>query len=108
MKPRDFEDRVDSRTRLMLRHTWLVTIAGILALAGVVAAAFYYSSQPTTLKIAVGAPNSENVRVVQTIAQQLARDRASVGLRMLVQDGPVETSETRDRGAAHRPGRRCE
>jgi len=84
----------------MLRHTWLVTIAGILALAGVVAAAFYYSSQPTTLKIAVGPPNSEDVRVVQTIAQQLARDRASIRLRMLVKDGPVESSKAVDSGDA--------
>ena len=38
MNPRDIEERVESRTRLMLRHTWLVTTAGILALAGVVAA----------------------------------------------------------------------
>jgi len=84
----------------MLRHTWLVTIAGILALAGVVAAAFYYSSQPTTLKIAVGPPNSEDVRVVQTIAQQLARDRASIRLRILVKDGPVESSKAVDSGDA--------
>src|SRR5262245_48180480 len=100
MKPRDFEDRVESRTRLMLRHTWLVTIAGILALAGLVAAAFYYSSQPTTLKIAVGPPNSEDVRVVQTIAQQLARERASIRLRILVKDGPIESSKAVDSGEA--------
>src|SRR5262245_6609490 len=100
MKPRDFEDRVESRTRLMLRHTWLVTIAGVLALAGLVAAAFYYSSQPTTLKIAVGPPNSEDVRVVQTIAQQLARERASIRLRILVKDGPIESSKAVDSGDA--------
>src|SRR5262245_7522512 len=100
MKPRDFEDRVESRTRLMLRHTWLVTIAGVLALAGLVAAAFYYWSQPTTLKSAVGPPNSEDVRVVQTIAQQLARERASIRLRILVKDGPIESSKAVDSGDA--------
>ena len=71
----------------MLRHTWLVTIAGILALVGLVTAAFYYASQPTTLKVAVGPPNSEDVRVIQTIAQHLGRERGSVRLRILVKDG---------------------
>jgi len=100
MNPRDFEERVESRTRLMLRHTWLVTIAGVLALAGVVAAAFYYLSQPTTLKIAVGPPNSDDVRVIQAVAQHVARERAPVRLRLLVKDGPVESSRAIDSGEA--------
>lgn len=92
------EDRADSRMRTMLRHTWLVGIAGSLALAGLVALAFHFATRPTILKISVGPPNSEDVRVIQSIAQLLARDRAPVRLRPIVKDGVVEAAAALDGG----------
>src|SRR6266545_2123588 len=97
MDLQSIEDRADSRMRTMLRHTWLVAIAGSLALAGLVALAFYFGTRPTILRIAVGPPNSEDVRVIQSIAQQLARERAPVRLRLLVKDGVVESAAALDR-----------
>ncbi len=77
-----------------MRHTWLIGIAMLLACAGVVGIVYYFVSQPVQLKIAVGPPNSEDVRVVQAIAQQLARDH-KVRLRVIVKNGG-----TRDTRAA--------
>jgi len=80
----------------MLRHTWLVMIAGILALVGFGAAAFYSLSRPTTLRVAVGPPNSEDVRVIQTLAQYFARERASIRLRLIVKDVSAESGRALD------------
>src|SRR5215471_7804582 len=92
------EHRVESRIRLMLRHTWLVAIAGALTLLGLAAGAIYFESQPTTLKVAVGPPNSEDVHVIQAVAQQLARDRAPIRLRPIIKDGPPQSAAAIDAG----------
>jgi TRAP-type uncharacterized transport system substrate-binding protein len=75
------------RFRAMMRHTWLLGTAIVLLLGGIGSLAYYFASQPVFLKIAVGPPNSEDVQVVQAMAQQLARDRASVRLRPVIKDG---------------------
>jgi TRAP transporter TAXI family solute receptor len=98
MDTQSFETRADGRMRAMLRHTWLVGIGGALALAGLIALAFYFTTQPTILKIAVAPPNSEDVRVIQAIAQLLARDRASIRLRTVVKDNVVDSAAALDRG----------
>ena len=74
------------RLRLMMRHTWLIALAIVLACAGIVGVVYYFLSLPAHLKIAVGPTNSEDVRVVQAIAQQLARDGAKVRLRVIVKE----------------------
>jgi TRAP-type uncharacterized transport system substrate-binding protein len=93
-------DRVEGRMRRMLRHTWLVLTAATLAVIGLSAVAFHFYSRPTTLTAAVGPPNSDDVRVIQAFAQYFARERASVRLRVVVMDGPVEASAAIDRGDA--------
>jgi TRAP-type uncharacterized transport system substrate-binding protein len=77
----------------MMRHTWLLGIAIVLLSAGIGSLAFYFASQPVHLKIAVGPPNSEDVQVVQAMAQQLARDRASVRLRPVIKDGGARAAK---------------
>ena len=54
----------------MLRHTWLMIIAAALLCGGAGTVAYLLLNQPTELTIAVGPPNSEDVRVVQSIAAQ--------------------------------------
>ena len=89
------------RFKMMMRHTWLIATAGVLLCAGLGAVAFYFATLPTTLRIAVGPPNSEDLRVVQAITQQLARDRSSVRLRPIVKDGGTrETALAIDTGQA--------
>src|SRR5215210_1267233 len=89
------------RIRLMFRHTWLVLIAVSLLTAGLGAVGFYISNLPTQLKIAVGPPNSEDVRVVQAIAQQFGRENLGLRLRPLIKEGGTrETGMAIDTGEA--------
>jgi TRAP-type uncharacterized transport system substrate-binding protein len=69
------------RLRMMLRQTWLITLGVLLLFGSIIGAALYFEQQPTTLRIAVGPPGSEDVKLVQAIAQQLTRDRAAIRLR---------------------------
>lgn len=91
--------RWTDRIKLMVRHTWLVVIAVVLLSAGLGAVGFYIYTLPTQLKIAVGPPNSEDVRVVQAIAQQLGRENSGVRLRPLIKEGGTrETGNAIDIG----------
>jgi TRAP transporter TAXI family solute receptor len=94
------DKRVEGRMRRMLRHTWLVVIAAVLASIGLGALAFHYANRPTTLIAAVGPPNSDDVRIIQAYAQHLARERATVRLRLAVKDSAVEAAAAIDRGEA--------
>ena len=89
------------RFKLMMRHTWLIIIAGALLCAGAAALAFYFISQPVTLTIAVGPPSSEDARVVQAMSAHLARDRSSVRLRPIIKEGGTRDTVTAiDKGEA--------
>ncbi len=80
------------RIGLMLQNTVLIsTSAGLLAL-GLIGVVFFMTTQPTTLSIAVGPPGSNDVRVVQALAQYLAREKAPVRLKPLVHAGPIESA----------------
>ena len=84
------------RAQIMLRHTWLLTIAACLLMAGVLAVSFYYASRPTTLNIAVSSSNGEDVKLVQAIALQFTRDRANIRLRPVIEVGPAESAAAID------------
>jgi TRAP transporter TAXI family solute receptor len=66
-------------------------LAAGLLLFGVAAAALYYVLQPTTLRIAVGPPGSDDQKLIQAMAQAFARDRSSVRLSPMTADGAVES-----------------
>ena len=88
------------RLRMLLRHVWLLMIASVLAISGTAAVAYYVASQPTRLKIAVGPPDSEDVRAVEAIANQLKRERSNFRLHMIVRAGPVDAAKAIDSGEA--------
>ena len=95
----------DLRVHREMKPTWrrklfLLTAAIILLIGGVGAASLYFTYEPTTLTVAVGPPGSENVRVMQTFAQQLARERASVRLRVVVEAGPAQSAGAISSGTA--------
>src|SRR5258706_7513399 len=75
------------RLRIMLRHTWLMIVAVALLCGGAGTVVYLLLNQPTELTIAVGPPNSEDVRVVQSIATQLSREQANVRLQIKIIDG---------------------
>jgi TRAP-type uncharacterized transport system substrate-binding protein len=88
------------RVRIMIRNTRLLVIAALLLCAGIAGVAYYFSSQPQTLRFAVGPPGSEDTKVVQAIAAQMARDRANIRLRVNVLEGPAAAAAAIDDGKA--------
>jgi TRAP transporter TAXI family solute receptor len=95
----------DLRVHREMKPTWrrklfLLTAAIILLVGGVGAATLYFTYEPTTFTVAVGPPGGENVRVMQTLAQQLARERASVRLRVVVEAGPAQSAAAISSGTA--------
>jgi TRAP-type uncharacterized transport system substrate-binding protein len=89
------------RVRIMLRHTWLLIVAAALLCGGAGTVVYLLLNQPTELTIAVGPPNSEDVRVVQSIATQLSREQANVRLQIKIVDGgPPDAAAAIDNGQA--------
>lgn len=89
------------RFKIMMRHTWFIIIVTCLLLGGVGTLSYLLMNQPTELTIAVGPPNSEDTRVVQSIAAQLARDQAHVRLQVKIVDGgPTDAAAAIDNGQA--------
>jgi TRAP transporter TAXI family solute receptor len=82
----------------MARRAVLVTLAGVLAIVGVLVGAYYYAERPVTLKIAVGPPNSDDVKVVQTLSQAFSQHRSYVRLRPVQTDTAVASAEALAQG----------
>lgn len=61
----------------------LVTLAGLLAVVGVVAGAYYFAMRPVTLRVAVGPSSSDDAKVIQSLTQAFAREHDYVRLRPL-------------------------
>jgi hypothetical protein len=57
----------------------LVVVAAVLATVAAVGGATYWMNRPVHLRIAVGPPYSDDVKVVQSIAQIFSRDRSISG-----------------------------
>lgn len=72
----------------------LIVIAAVLAVIAAVGGTTYYLNRPVTLRIAVGPPNSDDVRVVQSIAQMFSNARKYVRLRPIVTDGTTAAAES--------------
>lgn len=68
-------------------------LAAALAIVLVVVGAIYIAMRPVTLKIAVGPPNSEDVKVVQALAHAFARDRGGyIRLKTVVTENAVASA----------------
>lgn len=61
----------------------MIMLAGALALIGIVSGAYYFAMRPVTLKIAVGPPSSEDVKVIQALTQGFTRQHNAVRLRLV-------------------------
>ncbi|MBI3701486.1 MAG: ABC transporter substrate-binding protein [Afipia sp.] len=70
----------------------LIAIAAVLGLIAVVGGTTYYVMRPVTLRIAVGPPNSDDVKVVQSISQMFAANRKYIKLRPIVTDGTTASA----------------
>jgi TRAP-type uncharacterized transport system substrate-binding protein len=78
------------RRRKRKDYSLLVLAAGIF-LFGAAAATLYYVLRPVTLRIAVGPPGSDDQKLIQALAQILARDGLSVRLAPITTDGATES-----------------
>ena len=82
------------------RKAMLVTLAGILALFGALAGAYYFAMRPVTLRIAVGPANSDDLKVVQALTQAFTQNHSYVRLRPMQTDGALASAQALAEGKA--------
>ena len=85
--------------------TVLSLVAAAIAVVTAIGAAVYYYNRPVTVRIAVGPVNSDDFRVVQSIArvfdpQAAGRDRSSIRLRIVPTEGSVQSAVAMEAGQA--------
>src|SRR5437763_10186130 len=85
------EDPGISRRRRKRRSYSLLILAAGIFLFGVAAGTLYLLLRPTTLRIAVGPPGSDDQKLVQTLAQIFARDGSPIRLSPITTDGATES-----------------
>src|SRR5262245_2479431 len=90
MSEADDNSRVARRRRRRKGYALLVLAAGIF-LFGVAAGTLYLFLRPTTLRIAVGPPNSDDQKLIQMLAQIFARERSAIRLTPITTEGSVES-----------------
>jgi len=86
--------------RSVKRQTTFVIMAGILAIVGAVAGAYYFAMRPVTLRIAVGPANSDDLKVVQALTQAFGQSRGYVRLRPIQTDGAAASAQSLADGKA--------
>jgi TRAP transporter TAXI family solute receptor len=87
-------------SRSTVRKTVLITIAGVLAIIGTLAGGYYFAMRPVTLKVAVGPPNSDDVKVVQTLTQAFVQNHGLVRLRPIQTEGATASASALAEGKA--------
>ncbi len=78
----------------------LVTLAGLLAVVGVVAGAYYFAMRPVTLRVAVGPSSSDDAKVIQALTQAFAREHDFVRLRPLPTESAAASASMLAEGKA--------
>src|SRR5690349_3980662 len=72
------------------RRLAFILLAGVLAIIGIGAAGYHIATRPVTLRIAVGPANSDDLKVVQALAQAFNNQPHSlVRLRPTQTDGAL-------------------
>jgi TRAP transporter TAXI family solute receptor len=82
------------------RKMMFVTLAGILAIVGTLAGAYYFAMRPDTLRFAVGPANSDDIKVVQALTQAFAQARGHVRLRPVQTEGAAASAQALAEGKA--------
>jgi TRAP transporter TAXI family solute receptor len=79
-------------------RTMLITIAGVLAIVGMIAGGYYFATRPVTLKVAVGPANSDDIKVVQALAQAFNQTHGYVRLKQVQTDGAAASADAMAQG----------
>src|SRR4051794_7972442 len=90
MASSDLHSRVVRRRRKNTISALLVLAAGVLLFVAA-GSALYLVLRPTTLRIAVGPPGSDDHKLIQALAQNFARDKSHVRLAPITTEGPTES-----------------
>ncbi len=78
-----------------------VSLAGILAVVGTLVGGYYFAMRPVTLRIAVGPANSDDLKVVQTLAQAFSHQTTSqIRLRPVPTEGATASAQALADGKA--------
>jgi TRAP transporter TAXI family solute receptor len=84
----------------MRRHAFIaLAISFAVLAAGLIL--FYWTSLPTTLRVAVGPLGSEDTRLVAAMAQHLAREKHTVRLKLVLTDGVAGSAKAIEDETAH-------
>jgi TRAP transporter TAXI family solute receptor len=75
------------------RKVMFITLAGILAIIGTLAGAYYFEMRPVTLRIAVGPANSDDLKVVQAVTQAFTQGHSHIRLRPTQTDGAAASAQ---------------
>ena len=86
--------------RSVRRKMTLIALAGVMAALGSVAATYYFMMRPVTLRIAVGPPNSDDAKVVQTLTQSFLREKNHIRLRPVSTEGAIASATALSEGKA--------
>src|SRR6266481_4353605 len=84
---------VSPSPRSAARRAMLIALAGLLAIVGALAGAYYFEMRPVTFRIAVGPANSDDVKLVQALTQAFTHSHGHVRLRPLQTDGATASAE---------------
>jgi TRAP transporter TAXI family solute receptor len=90
----------ESSPRSSKRSMMFLMLAGVLAIIGTLAGGYYFEMRPVTLRIAVGPPNSDDLRVVQALTQAFAQAHSHIRLRPIQTDGATASAQTLADGKA--------
>src|SRR6476646_10690761 len=82
------------------RKMMLITLAGILAVVGALAGAYYFAMRPVSLRIAVGPAHSDDIKLVQALTQAFAQAHSRVRLRPMLTDGATASAQALGEGKA--------
>ncbi len=97
MNLESLEHMVRSRVRMFLRHTWLVTVLGTLALGATIAGAVYYTQQREHMRIAAGPLDAPFVKI---LSEQIAEEHRNVHLQLVPTDSPQGTAQAMSKDQA--------
>jgi TRAP transporter TAXI family solute receptor len=99
--PDPIEPSAPPSPRSAKRRLWFVLLAGVLAIVGALAAGYYFAMRPVTLRVAVGPANSDDLKVVQTLAQAFGHQTSSlIRLRPVPTEGASASAQALADGKA--------
>ena len=75
-------------------------LAGVLAVIGILSAGYYFAMRPVSLRIAVGPPNSDDLRVVQALSQAFVQAHGQIRLRPIQTEGVTASAQMIAEGKA--------